>query len=222
MSLEIINLRKALKFCMLDNEQAERALRREAYEDRRRTEYPGEGGGDFYGPFWSDAKSFAVEGTDLEVATTVRIDSHGGRRRLYSILCPQFMEWWQQFEGTMNEPLRPLNESVHARFDFDELGVTLKVDNLLSFQIDRERHRLIYPYFSETPPLSPTWARVGLWAMCQALETFRPQDMVILDIQRARSFSVREVDLQGEEEQLFLRRMTELREIWDQIMADAA
>ncbi|WP_417321515.1 hypothetical protein [Erythrobacter aureus] len=222
MSLEIIHLRKALKFCMLDDDRAFSALRREAYEDRRRQESSGEGGGDFFGPFWSDAKRFAIDGDDLVAATGRRIEVHEGRARLYPILCERFSDWWRRFEGAMNEPLVPLGESVHARLQFDDLDVTIKVDNLLSFQIDRERHRLIYPYFSEAPPLSQRWARIGLWVMAEALNRFRPQDMVILDAQRGRSFSLRELDFRGDEEDIFMDRMAELRVLWDNILDEAA
>ncbi len=138
------------------------------------------------------------------------------------MLAERFEEWWQTFEGTMNERLTPLSESVHAWHDFDELGVTIKVDNLLAFQIDRERHRLIYPYFSEEPILSERWGRVALWIMSQALEGYRVEDMVILDVQRGRSFSIREVDLVGDEEQIFITRMAELRVLWDNILDEAA
>lgn len=222
MSLDTIHLRKALKFCMLDDDRAYSALRREAYEDRRRVAFPSEGGGDYYGPFWSDAKSFAIEGTDLATATSSRIESNGRRSRLYPILSARFSDWWHRFESGVNEPLTALTESVHNRHDFDDLGITVKVDNLLAFQIDRERHRLIYPYFSETPTLTERWARVGLWAMTETLETYRLADMVILDVQRARSFSVREVDLRGDEESIFTERMTELRVLWDSILDEAA
>jgi len=176
------------------------------------------GGGDFFGPFWSDAKSHAIHGSDLHAATQGRIANLAGRERLYTILCRQFIDWWQRYEGSMNEPMTPRPKNVHARHDFDELGVTIKVDNLLCFQIDRDRHRLIYPYFSEAPPLSPRWARVGLWVASQALANFSILDLVILDIQRARSFSVREVDLQGDEQQIFFRRMLQLSEMWSEIL----
>lgn len=222
MSLDLINLRKALKFCMLDDDKAFSALRREAYEDRRRIEFSGEGGGDFFGPFWSDAKAFATEGANLVAATESRVEAHGGRSRLYPILCERFSQWWYQFERTINEPLIPLRETVHARRDFDDLDVTIKVDNLLAFQIDRDRHRLIYPYFSESPPLSQRWARVGLWVMTEVLEGFRGLDMVILDVQRGRSFSLREIDFRGDEEAIFMNRMAELRVFWDNILDEAA
>lgn len=222
MSIDVIHLRKALKFCMLDDNSAYSELRREAYNDRRREEFPDEGGGDFFAPFWSDAKSHAIFDTDLVAATDERIESNGRRTRLYPILSDRFTDWWRRFEGAMNEPLTALSESVHARRDFDDVGITIKVDNLLSFRIDAERHRLIYPYFSERPPLSDRWARVGLWVMAQTLEGFRPEDMVILDVQRGRSFSLRDVDFQGDEEELFSQRMAEIRVRWDSILDEAA
>ena len=109
-----------------------------------------------------------------------------------------------------------------GHFDFDDLGITVKVDNLLCFQIDRERHRLIYPYFSEEPAISGRWARVAIWVMSQVLDEFRPEDMVILDVQRARSYSVREIDLRGDEAEIFANRILELREIWEEILEEAS
>lgn len=222
MSFELINLNKLLRICALHDDKARSALKREAYQDRRREEHPSESGGDFYGPFWSDAKSYATEGTDLELATSMRIERHGVRDRLYSVVCPQFIEWWQRFEGSMNEEMAPLDENVHARREMDGLGITVKVDNLLCFRIDPDRHRLIYPYFSEEPSLSSRWARVGIWVMSQVLEGFRVQDMVILDVHRARSFSVREIDLRGDEADIFAARIVELREVWEEILEEAS
>lgn len=222
MSLNTIHLRKVLRFCMLDDERALSALRREAYEDRRRVEFPREGGGDFFGPFWSDAKGYACHQANLQSATDARIESNDRRARLYPILCSQFIRWWREFERAINERLIPIDESINGRLEFSELAITLKVDNLLCFRLDRERHRIIYPYFSEAPILNPYWARVGLWGMHQVLSDYRIEDMVLLDVQRGKSFSTREIDLRGDEEQIFLRRASQLLEIWNRILDEAA
>lgn len=222
MTIDLINLGKLLKFSMLNPEGTERALRREAYDDRRRLEAPGEGGGDFHAPFWSDAKAHVISGLDLHEATDDRIVRNYRRARLYPLLRDQFIEWWQEFQRSTNETLMPLEESVHARKVFDGLGVTVKVDNLLAFQLGEGRHRLIYPYFSEAPALTDRWARIGLWLMSEALPAYSSEDMVLLDVHRARSFSVRSVSFTGGEEADFSSRMMQLRHVWDGVLADQA
>jgi hypothetical protein len=95
------------------------------------------------------------------------------------------------------------------------LDLTLKVDNLLALRIGEEKFRLVYPYFSETPVLYERWARVGLWAMSEALPNYSLTDIEILDVLRARGFRGSRLFLKGDEEALFSRRYAEILKEWD-------
>jgi hypothetical protein len=221
MTIRSINLRKLLQFCALDERQTLSALRKESYQDRRRAERLQEGGGDFFAPFWSDAKSFVTHGLNLHEATDDRIIKNRLRARLYPILKDGFLQWWEaQLRGT-NQLLVPLEDSIHARIRLDNLDITVKVDNLLSLQVGQHYHRLVYPYFCEHPVLSGQWARVGLWTMTRALPHIDPQEMHILDVQRARSFSLLQHPFKGNEEDILTLRCEQLLQIWHEIEADA-
>lgn len=218
MSLNVIHLRKLLKFCSLNDERARSALRREAYEDMRRLENPTEGGGDFHAPFWRDAKNHVCHGMSLEDATEIRVERNYRRGRLYPLMKDAFLDWWLEMQRSTNETLRPVEENVHARQVFEDLGITVKVDNLLSLQLGHDRHRLIYPYFSEEPAISETWARVGLWMIGETLSDWDVDDAVLLDLHRRRSFSTSTHQLRGNEQALLQRRVHDLREMWNEAM----
>jgi uncharacterized protein (DUF779 family) len=76
---------------------------------------------------------------------------------------------------------------------------------------------LVYPYFSEEPALTETWARVGLWLMSEAFTTFSITDMEILDVLRGRSFGGGSLSLRGDEETRFQRRYAEILEAWKEM-----
>ena len=220
-SLETIHLRKLLKFFALNDERARSALRREHYEDRRRAEFPNEGGGDFHAPFWSDAKSHVSHGLDLGEATEIRIERNDRRSRLYPIMTDRFLAWWQIEQRGTNEVLRPLDENVHGRLTFADLQMTVKVDNLMSFQVGVDGHRLIYPYFSETPALNEHWGRLALWVMGQVLTSFSVEDGVVLDLHRSASYRTHTHALWGDENARFAASVRRLQRIWDEITAEA-
>ncbi|QTD57198.1 hypothetical protein [Parasphingorhabdus cellanae] len=221
MTIHSIHLRKLLQFCALEERTLISALKRELYQDRRKIEFPDEGGGDFYVPFWSDAKSHVVHGLDLEEATEERIAKNPVHRsRLYPLLKDGFLEWWDDEQRGTNELILPLEESVHARYNLEDFNITVKVDNLLSLQIGEDRHRIIYPYFRETPTLSPRWTRVGLWLMQTALDGFEIEDMRILDVQRGNGYSVLNYPLNGDEEAILLERCHELMTHWTQLQVE--
>lgn len=221
MTIHSIHLRKLLQFCALEEPALSRALKRELYQDRRKIEFPDEGGGDFYVPFWSDAKGHVIQGLDLEEATEDRIARDTVHRsRLYPLLKDGFLEWWDdELRGT-NELVLPLEESVHARYNLEDFNITVKVDNLLSLQIGEDRHRIIYPYFRQSPILSRRWIRVGLWLMQAALNDFDIEDMRILDVQRGTAHSILNYPLNGDEEPILLERCRELMVLWNQLQLE--
>lgn len=87
-------------------------------------------GGDFYGPFWADAKRDVAGELDLRVVTPQRAEGNKTRERLYPMLCDGFLLWWEEKRRLRNVPFTVINNSVKARYEAPSLG-TVKVENTL-------------------------------------------------------------------------------------------
>ena len=170
-------------------------------------------GGDFYGPFWADAKNHVASNFDLGLATTERIASNKGRKRLYEMLRDGFLLWWEEKRRLRNVPFKVIEGSVKARYEAPGSG-TIKIENTLSITIGDDGHRILYPYFYEDPALSDEAARLGLWVMSQCIGGYSAKDMRLLDVIKGRSFSDIDTPLIGNEEALFLKRYGELLTEW--------
>ncbi|RYF91854.1 MAG: hypothetical protein EON95_14200 [Caulobacteraceae bacterium] len=218
MSLERIHLRKLLQ--MLHARRAKQiSLLREDIRATIKKEagYETSGGGDFFVSFWADAKNHVQGTSDLEAQTDIRIASLKGRRRLYEMLRDGFLKWWNEKRRWRNELFTYIPQSIKARFALNGTQTQIKVENLLSVQIGSDTRRLVYPYFCEEPELTPEAARLGLWAMSQALPNYPVEDMRILDVLRATSFGTLDVPLQGNEEELLSARTQQLQSEWDRL-----
>ena len=77
--------------------------------------------------------------------------------------------------------------------------------------------RLIYPYFSESPVLDVNTARLGLWLLSVALPDYDPLDIRILDVMRAKAFSLSDNPLKGDEENEFKIKYGLLIAQWDKL-----
>jgi hypothetical protein len=219
MSFETIHLRKLLKVLYLDRGAQISELRSDIRSEIARDAGAGGEGGDFHGPFWSDAKDHVFHRSDLRDTVRARIESNPARARLYPQLRDGFLLWWEERRRWTNEPFQPI-DSPRARYLFQDLGATVKVENLLAVRDARGADRLIYPYFSEEPPLSEEGARIGLWLMSAALPAYRSERLRILDVMRGRSFSTDRVPLQGDEERIFRERYGRLLEQWRKLWDD--
>jgi hypothetical protein len=178
------------------------------------------GGGDFYGPFWADAKGHVGQRCELINQTKARIASNSGRSRLYPQLRDGFLTWWNDRRRWTNEDLHFFENSVKGRYEFADLGAVIKVENLLSVRLGGGGERLIYPYFSEKPALTEEGGRLGLWLMAEALPGKAVDDLRILDVIRATAYSVDRYPLLGNEEAIFRARyaaiLTEWQELWEE------
>lgn len=199
MSIEVIGLRKFLQMIMADPKHLTRLLRENIRGEIRKEVAETSPGGDFHSAFWADAKSHAVGVLDLRRATDGRVDAHLGRARLYPLLTQGFLLWWEERRRRRNEPFVVERSSVKGRLPVGELGI-IKVENNLAFSIGEDGYRVVYPYFSESPALTPDAARLGLWVMENALPDYDPADLRILDVLRGLSFSAQEVAFTGGEE----------------------
>lgn len=202
MAIDLISLRKLMQIMLASDRRRTSLLRADITSDRRRERDGPSGGGDFHSPFWADAKGHASDLTDLRQATPARIEDAPGRARLYPLLTSGFLTWWEERRRRRNEPFAVEGGNIHGRFSVEGLGV-VKVESNLAFSIGDDGYRVVYPYFCEDPEVTPGIARLGLWAMSRALPQYAIEDLRILDVLRAVSYSTAESPMRGTEEDEF-------------------
>ena len=220
MSIETISLRKLMQL-MLAPERLRTSLLRANITDQIRKEANGpvDGGGDFHSPFWADAKTYVRGEIDLREASAARIEANQGRGRLYPELTEGFLAWWLERRRRRNEPFEIIEQNIKGRLDLEGLG-TVKIENNLAFAIGDDDRRIVYPYFCEDPEMTVEIARLGLWAMSQAIREYAINDMRILDVIRGRSFSMLDTPITGTEEADFRANYRVLLDRWRELRAE--
>lgn len=216
MSLDKIHLRKLLRILYSDDRDRRSLLRSDIRGDIKKEEGVTGDGGDFYGPFWTDAKAHVAGTGSLPKLTRARIEANKARARLYPQLQKGFLEWWNEKRRWRNEPISLL-EGVKGPCDLKELGVTIKVENVLALTVGDDFKRIIYPYFRETPILPNEGVRVGLWVIREALQDQGESNLRFLDILRSSSFGIIDVPLKGDEKEILLRRYGEAVKEWKKL-----
>ncbi len=220
MSMRHIHLRKLLKIMFLTAGPRRSALRTDIREDRARAaDEGGEGGGDFYAPFWSDAKRHVFGVLDLHAATDGRIAGNGRRQNLYPQLRDGFLLWWDERRRWTNAPFEA-GRQLGTQFQFPRLNSLVKVDNILSARDGRGDEHYVYPYFAENPALNEEAARLGLWLLGQALPAVPHEEIRILDVIRGEPFSIDRYPLAGNEEDNFRDRYMALLEEWEALLTE--
>lgn len=209
MSISKIHLHKLLKILFLDSKGLRSALRTDIREEMAKEEGMNSSGGDFYGPFWSDAKDHVFALSDLHTQTAVRIAANNRRANLYPLLRDGFLLWWNKRRRWTNEPFT-LGRSLKAQVPFPELDAIVKIDSILSVRDGLGGEHLIYPYFSRDPVLSDQADRLGLWALLKAFPRIPSEEFRILDLFRGRASSLDRSPLHGNEEEEFHRRYADV------------
>ena len=199
----------------------ERLRRKVLLEDIRRDEGRSDGGGgDFYAPFWADARTHALGEGDLELLTTSRIAANKRRERLYPALSSGFLTWWNERRRWRNEPLTILPAPAKARLQLPSLTAVVKVEGIMGLDSGPDFERLIYPYFAEEPTLVLEAAGLGLWAMRAALPAkYSADDMRILDVFRGTSYGSVDAPFTGREEELFMSGYGGVIDHWKRLKA---
>lgn len=219
MSLENIHLRKLLKIFYLPQNLRTSALRSDIREDLAQEGGAAAAGGDFYGPFWRDAKDHVVGVADLHDCVDRRVASNPRRKTLYPQLRDGFLLWWNERRRWTNEPFQTV-DGIKGRHEFDDLGTVVKVDNILSVRDARGDDHYVYPYFSPHPPLNEEGARLGLWLIGKAFPNVDLEEVRVLDVIRGQTFSTDRNELVGDEEQIFTARyraaLNEWRSLWSE------
>jgi hypothetical protein len=121
---------------------------------------------------------------------------------------------WNEKMRWRNEPFEFVPESVKAQLPIKELGTIVKIENTASIKTWDGSHRVIYPYFSEVPALPEAGARLGFWALKEALLSFEAEDFRIIDMQRRVYFRPTEVGMKGDERKQFIQRYDVLLKKW--------
>ncbi|WPL55763.1 hypothetical protein [Qipengyuania profunda] len=219
MALENIHLRKLLKLMYLEPNTRRSALRTDIREDLRREAGEDGGGGDFYSPFWADAKAHVFGGPDLRVSTAERIAANARRSNLYPQLRDGFLSWWDERRRWTNLPFNP-GRKLKARFKFPGFDAVVKIDNILTVVDGKGDEHVVYSYFAPEPALSADAARLGLWVLTQSFPTVPPSELRILDIIRGNTFSIDRTPLSGEEEIEFRARYARLVVERDKLRAE--
>lgn len=209
MALDSIHLRKLLKIMFLPANERRSALRADIREELAREAGESSSGGDFYGPFWADARSHVFGVGDLHELVDQRVALNYRRARLYPLLRDGFLLWWNERRRWTNEPFRP-GRIVKAHLPFPELEATVKIDSVLSVRDGLDDEHAIYPYFAPQPILSDEAARLGLWLLSRALPTVPVEELRILDVIRGLTFSIDRTPLQGNEDAQFRARYAAL------------
>jgi hypothetical protein len=214
MSIEKIHLRKLLRLFYASVSKRRAILRADIYSEQRKEDgEDDEGGGDFHGPFWADAKRHVEGRADLPTQTKMRIAKNARRRHLYPLLTQGFLAWWTEKRRWRNEDFT-LIQDVKGRVAFPELKGLVKVENLLAVRVENQFSRIVYPYFSDEPLLPPIGARLGLWLMSEALPIYPVHDLRILDVLRGKSFGVIDVGIEGTERAQFTAEYARVLEEW--------
>jgi hypothetical protein len=121
---------------------------------------------------------------------------------------------WNEKMRWRNEPFEFTPESVKAQLLIEELEAIIKIENTVSIKVWDGSHRVIYPYFSEMPTLPEAAARLGFWALQEALPDYRSEDFRIIDIHRREYFRPTDVGMSGDERNQFVQRYEMLLKKW--------
>lgn len=221
MSIRLIHLRKLLALFYAPPNLRTTTLRNDIRSELRRESGESDEGGDFYVPFWADAKEHMFGTADLKTLTEQRVLLNSRRKRLYEACQDGFLSWWDNRRRWRNEPIQPTPLPAKARLPITAVGGVVKIENVFALDSGPTFHRLIYPYFSEKPTVGDEAARLGLWALAASLGAGHDiNNMRILDIQRGASFGLIDVPFTGEEKEIFERRYAFVISEWDRLRAE--
>lgn len=218
MALQVITLRKLLRFFYATNAKRISLLRADIRNDIIKADQADEdGGGNFHVPFWADAKDHAAGGADLRMQTDIRIQEWRGRKNLYPLLRDGFLSWWNELRRQINEPLKIIRDSISARYQISELKATVRVENLLAIRVGDTSDRVVYPYFAYETPLTEEGARLALWLIGDAFKARRLDEIQILDVIRGVSYSSKDIAIPGDERKAFVEKYRALIKEWKKL-----
>lgn len=219
MSIENINLRKLLRIMYAPEALRVSLLRSDIREEIAKADGVTAAGGDFYGPFWSDAKDHTTGRRELHAATEERIAANPRRANLYPQLRDGFLLWWNERRRWTNAPFVAI-DAPKGRLDFTALNSVVKIENFLAINDSNAEPHFVYPYFSLSPILNEEAARLALWAIREIGNVQDSSTVRVLDVIRGSTYSLERNPLIGDEGARFELRYRNLisqwNELWDE------
>jgi hypothetical protein len=217
MSIEKIHLRKLLRIFYAKPNLRIRLLREDIRNGLKKEQDEEGNGGDFYVPFWADAKNHVAGKLDLRDQSKNRIDKNEGRKRLYESLTNGFLSVWEEKVRWRNEPFEFHPKTAKGQLHLNELDAVVKIENVLSVKIWDGTNRAVYPYFFEEPILPLEGVRLGFWALREGLSEFRPEELRIMDVMRGSYFRQEDVPLQGNERDILVQKYEAVLTEWKKL-----
>lgn len=214
MSIENINLRKLLRIMYAPENVRISLLRSDIRDEIAKADGYSAAGGDFYGPFWSDAKDHSIGKLDLHSAVEERIAANPRRGNLYPQLRDGFLLWWNERRRWTNAPFSPII-APKGRIEFLELNSVVKIENFLSVNDSNNEPHYVYPYFSPIPPLNDESARLALWAIQQMGLIPDISAIRVLDVIRGMTYSFERNPLSGNEHSIFQSKYRNIISQWN-------
>jgi hypothetical protein len=216
-SIEKIHLRKLLQLFYAKPNLQRRILLTDIRGELNK-ELDGESsGGDFHVPFWADAKDHVAGKLDLREQSKDRVAKNKTRKRLYPLLAKGFLSVWAEKIRWRNEKFEFHPKTAKGQLPLNELGATVKVENVLAVKLWDGTNRAVYPYFSEEPILPIEGVRLGLWVLQEALPEFGADELRIMDVLRGAYYRPADAPAQGNERDIFVQKYKNILEEWKKL-----
>lgn len=216
MALNNVSLNKLLKILPRTLKRREAIIRDDARDAiLKECKIATDDGGDFYSAFWSDAKKFVLKGSDLKDLVRERIRNSKAKRRLYPLLLNGFFRWYAAHHEDGEPSKRAEIPNTFGRCSDLAEGGEVRVHNLLAWRERDGTGHLVYPYFDKEHALGPRAARLGRWAMKEALPDHSAEAMAILDVLRGQVYDNDNCQLIGDEEDILSERYGRILSEWE-------
>ena len=216
MALNNVSLNKLLKMVPRPLSARQSIIRRDASDAvLKEKKIENDDGGDFYGAFWSDAKEFVLRGGDLPQLLKRRIAVGPSKRRLYPMLLEGFLRWYMSNFSESAPSERKEIVKVFGKCSNLAHSGSVRVNGLLAWQEPDGSSNIVYPYFDKDYALGPRAARLGRWAMAEALGDHDPANMAILDVLRGEAYDNDNCPLMGNEEEVLSNRYVQFLSEWE-------
>jgi hypothetical protein len=216
MAFDNVSLNKLLKLLPCTLKKREAMIRKDARDavlKERKAE--NDDGGDFYAVFWSGAKKFVLKGDNLRKLVREQIRKSKSKRRLYPVLLDGFFRWYGARHEDGDPAARIEIAGTFGRCSTLAKSGAVRVHNLLAWKEPDGTRHIVYPYFDKDHALGPRAARLGRWAMVNALPDHDAENMAILDVLRGQVYDNDNCPLRGDEEEILSERYGRILNEWE-------